>query len=191
MLSDRFADALAFAAELHLHQVRKGTDIPYVSHLLAVTSLALEHGADEDTAIAAVLHDAIEDQGSDDLAPKIALRFGTRVLAMVEACSDASAAAGGAKPPWRARKQAYIDKLASAPAEACLIIACDKVHNLRCLIGDLERDGLETLDRFNAPGELGWYYGAVADALAARGERGPVAELQSLSAVFADRSRRG
>lgn len=188
MLSDRFADALAFTAELHRRQVRKGTEIPYVSHLLAVASLALEHGADEDTAIAALLHDAIEDCGAE-VAPTIALRFGTRVLELVHACSDAAPVGGQPKAEWRGRKEAYVANVAVCPDEACLIIACDKLHNLRCLIRDLDSVGIETLDRFQAPADLPWYFGAVAGALSARAAPGPVEELAVQSAVFAQRVR--
>jgi GTP pyrophosphokinase len=140
MLSDRFADALAFAAELHQSQVRKGTRIPYISHLLAVTSLALEYGADEDTAIAALLHDAIEDCGAE-VAPTIALRFGTRVLEFVHACSDAAPALGQSKPEWRGRKEAYVANVSVCAPQACLIIACDKLHNLRCLVRPISGAG--------------------------------------------------
>ena len=188
MLSDRFADALAFAAELHRRHVRKGTEIPYISHLLAVASLALEHGADEDTAIAALLHDAIEDCGAD-VSPTIALRFGLRVLHLVQACSDAAPTAGAPKAEWRLRKETYVSKIAENPAEACLIIACDKLHNLRCLIRDLDSQGIETLDRFKAPADLPWYYGAVARALSDRAAPGPVEELAALSAAFDRRVR--
>lgn len=184
MLSDRFADALVFAADLHQRQVRKGTEVPYISHLLAVTSLALEHGADEDTAIAALLHDAIEDCGAD-VGPQIALRFGPRVFQLVDACSDAAPAPGQPKPEWRARKEAYVANVSACPDEACLIIACDKLHNLRCLMRDIDRDGIETLDRFQAPADLPWYFDAVATALSARSAPGPVEELSAQSAVFA------
>jgi (p)ppGpp synthase/HD superfamily hydrolase len=183
MLSDRFADALALAAELHQRQVRKGTDIPYISHLLAVASLALEHGADEDTAIAALLHDAIEDCGVE-VGPRIALRFGSRVLHLVRACSDVELPRGQAKPEWRARKQAYIAKISHVPDEARLIIACDKLHNLRSLLRDLYRDGEETLDRFCAPADLPWYYAAVAGELERCGGPGPTEELAAVSAEF-------
>src|SRR3954469_2609406 len=103
--SGRFRDALVYAAELHVDQVRKGSDTPYVAHLLAVASLALEHGASEDEAIAALLHDAIEDQGGDATRQEIRRRFGDAVTAIVDGCTDAEVTP---KPPWRARKEAYI-----------------------------------------------------------------------------------
>lgn len=189
MLGDRFADALAFTAELHQRQVRKGTEIPYISHLLAVAALALEYEASEDTAIAALLHDAVEDCGAE-VGGTIALRFGERVLELVLACSDVVASSATPKPEWRVRKQAYIDRLSDVSDDACLIIACDKLHNLRCLLNDIEHAGIETLDRFRAPADLPWYYNAVADELAKRDARGPIRELQKLSAEFQAQVRR-
>src|SRR5688500_12455377 len=107
----RFAEALTYAVELHAQQKRKGTEIPYAAHLLAVCAIALEHGASADEAIAAVLHDAIEDQGGAETGVEIERRFGAAVRAIVEGCTDADEVP---KPPWRARKERYIAHLASA-----------------------------------------------------------------------------
>lgn len=189
VLSDRFADALSFAADLHRGQTRKGVPTPYISHLLSVCALALEYGADEDTAIAALLHDAVEDQGGASTADIIALRFGREVLALVLACTDAIPPSGLPKAPWRERKSAFISRLAHVPDEAALIIVCDKVHNLRCLIADLDREGIETLDRFAEPADLPWYYRSIAKVMQARSAAGPVAELVERATDFGTRVR--
>src|SRR3954470_1989487 len=116
--SGRFRDALVYAAELHVDQVRKGSDTPYVAHLLAVTSLVLEHGASEDEAIAALLHDAIEDQGGAATREEIRRRFGDAVTAIVDGCTDADVIP---KPPWRARKEAYVAHVRTAPPSVRLV----------------------------------------------------------------------
>lgn len=175
-LSARFDDALAYAAALHRAQVRKGTRVPYLSHLLAVAALALEHGADEDTAIAALLHDAVEDCGGEPVAAAIATRFGPRVAAIVRACSDAS---GEPKPPWRQRKLAYLTHLRATPDTAALLVsASDKLHNARTLLLDLRTDGPAMWSRFNA-GEEGslWYYREVVAALTANPAAAPLSTL--------------
>lgn len=156
MLSSRFTDAFAFAAELHATQVRKGTSVPYLAHLMAVSSLALEHGATEDEAIAALLHDAIEDQGGAVARNAIRSRFGDAVTAIVDGCTDADTTP---KPPWQARKQAYIDHLATAPASVRLVSACDKLHNCRSILTDYRTHGDALWDRFKG-GKAGtlWYY---------------------------------
>src|SRR5688572_28956686 len=124
-LTARFREALVYACELHADQKRKGSDTPYVAHLLAVASLALEHGASEDVAIAALLHDAVEDQGGRPTAEEIGRRFGDAVKAIVDACSDTDVQP---KPPWRARKERYIAHVEHAPRSVLLVSACDKLH---------------------------------------------------------------
>ena len=114
-LTTRFSDALAYACQLHAAQVRKGSGVPYVAHLLAVASLALEHGADEDQAIAAVLHDAVEDQGGAPVLAEIARRFGASVAAIVDGCSDTDLVP---KPPWRSAKSSSWPGF-RGPAMAC------------------------------------------------------------------------
>lgn len=162
-LGPRFERALAYAARLHRHQRRKGSDVPYVSHLLATAALALEHGGDEDEAIAALLHDAIEDQGGEATRRAIRRRFGARVAAIVDECSDADTVP---KPPWRERKENYIAHLAAASPSARLVCACDKLHNARTILADLERHGEALWERFRGgrEGTL-WYYRAIADEL--------------------------
>src|SRR5205085_11747027 len=122
-LTQRFEEALAFAARLHKSQLRKGTGVPYVSHLLAVAGIALEHGADEDEAIAALLHDAIEDQGGAATREEIRRRFGDRVVGIVDGCSDTDVSP---KPPWRERKEAYIAHVRDASPSVRLVSAADK-----------------------------------------------------------------
>jgi GTP pyrophosphokinase len=156
----RLADAAAFALAIHATQTRKGTDTPYISHLLGVASLVLEHGGDEDQAIAGLLHDAIEDQGAHQEAV-IGERFGARVAAIVRGCTDADVIP---KPPWQARKEAYIAHLEHAGADVLLVSCADKLHNARSICTDLHTHGLAVFDRFNA-GQEGtiWYYSALAE----------------------------
>ncbi|WP_411289207.1 HD domain-containing protein [Phenylobacterium sp.] len=177
MLTDRFADALTFAEKLHRTQARKGNDIPYVAHLLAVTATVLEWGGDEDTAIAALLHDAVEDQGGEATAQAIRTRFGDRVADLVLHCTDSTAPNPGEKLPWLERKTAYLARLGSAGPQAALITAADKLHNLTATLRDVRRDGPQSLERFNEPDRVVWYYRAVTEALCAHRARAPIAEL--------------
>ena len=176
-LGPRLDAAFALARELHATQRRKKTEIPYVAHLLGVASLVLDDGGDEDEAIAALLHDAVEDQGG---APTLALireRFGPRVAAIVAACSDTDVVP---KPPWRARKEAYVAHLGDPdlPDGALRVSLADKVHNARAILFDL-RAGHDVFARFSAPrDEQLWYYGALAAAFAELTDSPMVAELQ-------------
>jgi GTP pyrophosphokinase len=173
--SAKFAEALRYACELHAQQKRKGTEVPYVAHLLAVAAIALENGASEDEAIAAVLHDAIEDQGGAVVGDEIERRFGGEVRAIVEGCTDTDVVP---KPPWRARKEAYIAHLAEAPASVLLVSASDKLHNARSILGDLRELGDGLWSRFTGgkDGTL-WYYRSLVEAFRPRGPRTLVAEL--------------
>ena len=176
MLTPRFSEAFAFAADLHKHQRRKGTKTPYLSHLMAVSSLVLENGGDEDCAIAALLHDAIEDQGGDATRQKIHDRFGARVAAIVSGCTDADEVP---KPPWRARKEAYIAHLHEASPDILLVSLSDKVHNARSILTDFRAINDEIWDRFS-PGKTGtlWYYRALISAFHDAGAHpGLLAEL--------------
>src|SRR5881227_3632367 len=132
-LSTRFEDALTFATRLHADQTRKGTSIPYISHLLAVTSIVLEQGGNEDEAIAALLHDAIEDQGGAPTREEIRRRFGDTVVAIVDGCTDTEVMP---KPPWRERKEAYIAHIREASTAVRLVSAADKLHNARAVLAD-------------------------------------------------------
>ena len=177
-LTDRFSEAASLAASLHQSQNRKGTQIPYVAHLFAVAAKVLEWGGDEDTAIAALLHDAVEDQGGLETAALIRDRFGERVEALVLACSD-STVSGGAKPPWRERKETYVAHLRSAELDLALIAAADKLHNLTAMVNDLRREGPGTLRRFTgAPAEQVWYFSAIVEALEPHAAALPLDELR-------------
>jgi (p)ppGpp synthase/HD superfamily hydrolase len=178
-LTDRFADALGYAEKLHRNQTRKGNDIPYVAHLLAVAATVLEWGGDEDTAIAALLHDAVEDQGGLATAQVIRERFGESVADLVLACTDSISEDPSQKPPWEARKRAYIAKLARADRQVALITAADKLHNLTAIVRDVRTYGSKTLSRFNAPDRLLWYYTSVIETLAAHEVPAPLDELEA------------
>jgi len=131
ILSERFSEAMVYAARLHRAQQRKVSGTPYVGHLLRVAGIALEHGADEDEAIAALLHDAIEDQGGAAAREAIHRQFGPRVAEIVEGCSDTDQTP---KPPWRERKEAYLARLTHASASVRLVAAADKLDNVRSLL---------------------------------------------------------
>jgi len=165
MYSQRLIRALEAAARMHAAQRRKGTDIPYVAHLLGTCAIALEYGADEDEAIAALLHDAIEDVTPTEAARASVAGFGERVLHIVEACTDTDQ---HPKPPWRPRKEAYLRSLAGADASVLLVSASDKLHNARSVLADLRTVGDKVWDRF-AGGRDGslWYYRALVEAFKA------------------------
>jgi (p)ppGpp synthase/HD superfamily hydrolase len=158
-----FESALKFASRLHAKQARKGSNAPYISHLLAVAVIALEHGATEKEAIAALLHDAVEDQGGQATLDEIRRRYGKRVARIVDAVSDTDQSP---KPPWRERKEAYIERLPSEPYSVRLVVAADKLHNLRDLLSSyrVQGDDLWTHFKGGRDGTL-WYYRAVVDAL--------------------------
>lgn len=173
-VGSRFAVALAYAGEVHTNQRRKGGEIPYVSHLLAVCSLVLEDGGDEDEAIAAVLHDAAEDQGGQRRLDEIAELFGDRVAAIVEGCSDTLETP---KPPWRERKERYLAHLETATPDVLRVALADKVHNARSTVADLKRRGDDLWESFNAgPGEQLWYYRSLVDVFRRRGASRPMVE---------------
>jgi len=179
MLTDRFARALVYAERLHRRQRRKGNDIPYVAHLLAVSATVLEYGGDEDTAIAALLHDAVEDQGGLPTLREIEAQFGSRVAAIVEACTDSVTADPAAKLPWEDRKRSYLAHLAEANADVALVAAADKLHNLTAMIRDVRRDGAAAMNRFKAPPERQlWYFGEVVKALGQHRATAPVEEIE-------------
>ena len=160
-LTDRFDDALVYASRLHREQTRKGSDIPYVAHLLAVCSLVIEHGGSEDQAIAALLHDAAEDQGGEPRLSEIRARYGAAVAAIVADCTDAWTEP---KPPWRPRKEAYLAALPSKLPASLLVSLADKIHNASAILGDYRELGDEVWDRFNG-GREGtiWYYRSLSE----------------------------
>ncbi len=175
-LTARFTRAVAYAARLHAEQKRKGTDRPYIAHLLGVASIVLEHGGDEDTAIAALLHDVVEDQGGRPRLGEIRRKFGARVARIVDGCTDAYT---DPKPPWRPRKERYIAHLAEAPAEERLVSAADKLHNAREVLSDYRRIGDALWSRFQG-GKEGtlWYYRALLEALRQAGTSPLVEEFE-------------
>jgi (p)ppGpp synthase/HD superfamily hydrolase len=175
LLTERFQDALVYAAQLHATQKRKGTEIPYVAHLLGVAALVIEAGGDEDEAIAALLHDAVEDQGGAHTRETIRRRFGDRVTRIVDGCTDTDIVP---KPPWRERKEQYIAHVLHAPADVRRVSVADKLHNARSIIADLRRDGPSTFERFKGgrDGTL-WYYRALLEAYQAAGADPLVDEL--------------
>ena len=158
-LGVRFLQAFDFAFEKHAGQTRKASTIPYIAHLMGVASLVLEFGGDEDMAIAALLHDVVEDCGGASMLQVVERQFGSRVAKIVEGCTDSDTYP---KPPWRARKEAYIRHLKSADAETRLVSAADKLHNLRAIVSDYREVGESVWARFSGgrEGTL-WYYRAL------------------------------
>ncbi len=175
-LSVRFDEALAYAHEAHRKQLRKGTQIPYIAHLMAVAGLVLENGGDEDTAIAALLHDVIEDGGGDAARQEILRRFGQRVVEIVNECTDAEVIP---KPPWRERKEKYLAHLRHASPPARLVSAADKVHNARAILADYRVVGEALWARFNASREETlWYYRELVAAFKEGGTTPLIEELE-------------
>jgi GTP pyrophosphokinase len=160
-LGERFELALQFAAATHRTQVRKGSGIPYVGHLLGVCSLVIEDGGSEDEAIGALLHDAAEDQGGQAMLEDIRVRFGEHVAAIVEACSDTMESP---KPPWRTRKEAYVQHLEAQSESVLRVSLADKLFNARAILRDYLVVGDEIWARFQSgrDGQL-WYYRQLAD----------------------------
>lgn len=157
-LTERFDEALVFARQRHNDQERKGTSIPYVSHLMSTAALVLEAGGDEDQAIAGLLHDALEDEKAT--YAEVEDRFGSRVAGIVRDCSDAE---GTPKPPWRDRKEQYLAALLHHDADSVLVSNADKLHNARSILSDYRRIGEELWERFKAGSDQLWYYRALVD----------------------------
>ena len=177
MLTERFDQALLWASELHRNQRRKGGGAPYMAHLLAVTALVLEAGGDEDEAIAALLHDAIEDQGGPPVRAAIEERFGPRVAAIVEGCTDSDETP---KPPWRERKTAFLEALSRADDSVRLVVGADKLHNATCTLHDLRREGPVVWDRFRGRENAIWYYRSVLETLSRGGSNRLVRQLEMI-----------
>ena len=172
---EKFEDALIYAARLHRDQARKGSDVPYVTHLLAVASIVSENGGTEDEVVAALLHDAPEDRGGRERLEEIRSRFGDEVAKIVDGCTDTYE---DPKPDWRPRKEAYVAHVATAPAPVRLVSAADKLHNARSILADLRSLGDKLWDRFTG-GKEGtlWYYRALVEAYAEAGKNPVVEEL--------------
>lgn len=192
-LSSRFNEAFLFAAEKHASQTRKKTDVPYISHLMSVAGLVLEAGGGEDEAVAALLHDVVEDCGGHPVLEEVRRRFGVRVANIVEGCTDAYTIP---KPPWKQRKLDYLDVLRRSGDDVRLVSAADKLHNVRTILSDYRREGDSVWERFSGrrDGTL-WYYRAVLDVLR-QGKTNPlvdelervVAELETLATKPSARS---
>lgn len=198
-VTPRYSAAVELARDLHAADLRKGTTIPYLSHLISVSALVLEHGGDEDQAIAALLHDAAEDHGGVATVERIGADYGPRVASIVEACSDSLVEDPETKAPWHDRKVAYLAHLATTPDDAVIVTAADKLHNARCILSDVRRLGDELWARFNRDsGHAGvaWYYRGLAQALRPRLDRldaGAMAladELERTVAAILDEVRR-
>lgn len=161
VLSDRFADAFTYAFHLHRYQFRKVNAVPYISHLMSVAALVLEDGGSEDEAIAALLHDAVEDQGGEPIRVEILHRYGSRVAAIVDACTVPPRAP---RQTWKSHKLDYLAQIRNAPPEAQRVILADKLHNLRSLILNLHQTGESIWTSF-AANKLDnlWLHQALAD----------------------------
>jgi (p)ppGpp synthase/HD superfamily hydrolase len=166
-LTGQFSKALVYAECKHHNQVRKGGDIPYVGHLLSVASLVINDGGSEAQAIAALLHDAVEDQGGPATLDEIRNNFGGDVARIVAECSDTDEKP---KPPWLERKQNYIDHLATVGDDTLLVSVADKLDNARSMLRDYHEHGPKLWDRFNRknPQDHLWYYGGLLHAYRAR-----------------------
>ncbi len=160
-LGRRFQRAFEFAAEKHRKQTRRASAIPYIAHLMGVASLVLEAGGDEDMAIAAFLHDVVEDCGGAAMLKEVRRRFGKRVAHIVDGCTDAYETP---KPPWKERKVSYIDRLKREDSDTRLVSAADKLNNIRSILSDYRALGESVWTRFNGgrDGTL-WYYRTLRD----------------------------
>jgi len=175
-LDSRFLRAFGFAAKKHAGQTRKASSIPYIAHLMGVASLVLEFGGDEDLAIAALLHDVVEDCGGVPVLKEVRRRFGPRVAKIVDGCTDSDTYP---KPPWRERKETYIRHLRNADAETRLVSAADKLNNVRSILSDYRKAGEAVWERFNG-GRAGtlWYYRALLEEFLRRKPNRLIRELE-------------
>lgn len=161
-LSQKFEEALIYATRAHGNQTRKKTGIPFIAHILGVAAIALEYGANETEAIAALLHDTVEDCGGTERLRDIRGRFGDEVAGIVDGCTDTYETP---KPPWLERKRNYIEHLKDSDSSTRLVSASDKLHNTRAILAELRRHGLEVFERF-AGKKVGtlWYYRTLVTA---------------------------
>jgi GTP pyrophosphokinase len=174
-LTSRFEEAFLYAARLHAGQKRKGTERPYIAHLIGVAALVLQYGGDEDEAIAALLHDAVEDQGGLPRLEEICAKFGERVAHIVAGCTDSTETP---KPPWRERKQRYVEHVRRACPDVLRVSAADKLYNVREILADYRELGDALWPRFQGgrEGTL-WYYRALVGAFQTAGATPLVEEL--------------
>jgi len=178
-LTARFDRALLFATRAHSAQLKKGTTVPYIAHLLGVASLVLEAGGDEDLAIAALLHDVAEDCGGLPMLRNVRKLFGKRVAHVVDGCSDYRGPAGAPKPEWRQRKETYLRHLHAADSDVRLVSAADKLHNSRQILADYREIGDRVFERFTGKREGAlWYYDALLKEFLRRKRNRLVNELE-------------
>ena len=175
MFSERFAGALAYAERLHARQRRKATNKPYISHLMSVTSIVIAYGGDEEMAIAALLHDAVEDQGGEKRLHEIRKKFGKRVAHIVDGCTDSYIEP---KPPWLERKRSYVARVAAEDEDTRFVSAADKLSNARDILQDVRKEGDAAFERFQGKknGTL-WYYRALVTKFRKAGTNPLVEEL--------------
>ena len=184
-VTDRLSEAFRLTVSLHGKQIRKGTGVSYITHLMAVSSLVGEYGGDEDLMIAGLLHDSLEDCFDRIGLADIVAQFGERVGRVVQGCSDCC---GRPKPSWEQRKQAFVKRLATEPADIKLVAAADKLHNASCLLRDTLLHGTSHWERFNAPKDRqAWYLQACLEALALGWDNPILMALDNvLSELFSD-----
>ena len=174
MMSERFVDAVGFANKLHGDQLRKGTNVPYISHLLIVSGIVLQHGGGEDEAIAALLHDTVEDCGGKPVMVEIRQRFGNKIAELVDGCTETDIQP---KPPWRERKERYLESIRSANPSVRLISCADKIHNASSIISEYRKVGEQVWDRFKAnKTETLWFYTSMVNAMQASRENRSILE---------------
>jgi len=167
-LSPQFEEALVYATRAHFNQTRKKTGIPYIAHILGVTAIALEYGANETESIGALLHDTVEDCGGAERLRDIKERFGNDVARIVDGCTDTDRVP---KPPWLERKKAYIAHLKDADSSTRLVSASDKLRNARAILADLRRNGSEVFERFSGKkDDTLWYYRSLVTAFREHGD---------------------
>jgi (p)ppGpp synthase/HD superfamily hydrolase len=173
---EKFEEALVYTTRLHRDQTRKGSEVPYVTHLLAVAAIVGENGGTEDEVVAALLHDTPEDQGGKERLEDIRSRYGDEVAEIVDGCTDTYE---DQKPDWLPRKEAYVAHVAEAPTSVRLVSAADKLHNARSILADLRAVGDELWDRFTGgrEGTL-WYYRALVEAYVGTDSNPVVEELE-------------
>lgn len=182
MMTDKFEKALVYATRLHANQKRKAGNIPYIAHLLAVTSLVLEGGGNEDEAIAGLLHDAVEDQGGAATREEIRSLFGETVVAIVDGCTESDITP---KPPWRDRKLKYLENLRQASPSVLLVSVADKLHNARSIIVEWQQQGDAVWSHFHGSKEdKVWFYQELLKIYQSKGSNFMTKELEQLVKVM-------
>ena len=155
----KYKKAIDYAFALHSNQYRKGTTIPYFTHLVSVSNNVIENGGNTDEVIAGLLHDAVEDQGGEKTLKLIKKRFGNKVAKIVEECTDTKITP---KPPWLERKKKYLSGMKKSTQSSLFVSLCDKLHNATCIVNDYQRVGRKLWKRFNAsPKQVYWYHNSL------------------------------